>query len=111
MDSPLIVTKSGNTKLDHITRAIYPVWALKILNTSVYERDPIYINWWSSMHVVYGIVCKYGGVSFQTMLVGHSMFEYVELILAGLKVKDVDTVEWTDIVFDSIFSFIGYYVV
>lgn len=100
--SPLIVTKTGNTNLDKITRAFIPEFLISFFNQNIYSVYPFNINFWSLIHIAFGYFFKSYG--FIWMHIAHALWEYWEIKMAGMNISDIDYEEWIDILMDTIFS-------
>ena len=103
-ESSLLVTTTGDTPLDRLTRAIYPAALIRFLNTPLIGP----VNVWSLTHIVSGALAKRLGFSGLQWFLGHTAFEWAEVRLADMTVDDINMEEFLDIVLDTAFSLVPY---
>lgn len=118
-DSPLLTGKRTDTPLDLITYNLYFLFPLsdsqiQWLNKPIYSDKYFHINNWSLTHTLFGM---FWGIlrkwfpffSLVNYLIFHTLFEIWEVI-AIHKLGNLDFRETLDIIMDTIFGVIGFYI-
>ena len=120
-ESPLLEGYSTGTQLDAITYRLFFIFPLtesqvQFLNTVIYKNDSIHINYWSLTHTLFGMIWGLFHLydkkwfSFRNYVIFHTLFEIWE-VYAISKFENLNLKEWNDILLDTIFGSIGFWLV
>jgi len=119
-ESPLLRGYKTNTPLDLITYNLYFLFPMTQehvdwLNKTIYKDNLFDINNWSLTHLGFGIIWGlfsklYPNIfTLKNLIIFHTIFEIWELWTIHLIVDKFTIQELVDIIMDTIFAIIGFY--
>ena len=104
MDS---VSQSGGSVLDKIVDSIIPPQVVSFVNTILYEKSWIIINYWSFVHFCAGMIFYFIKPSFRSWLIFNIVYELVECLL-GLGGNPLFVEEFVDTLWDIVWALGGF---